>query len=88
MVATPTTLLEDRSMIDDAAILDGAASVWAFVTFAADLPTTPEQKKALEQARAQFLEYAEALGVTETAIKLHLIHAERGLSVASETLLH
>ena len=72
MVVAPQRLVQDAPVIDDATLLDGAASVWAVMTFAADLPTTPEQKEALGRARARFLDRARAFGVTEVEIRNYL----------------
>ena len=72
MLVAPHAVLRDARAIDDEALLKGAASVWAVVSFAADLPATPEQKDALGRARARFLQQAEALGLTETDIRRYL----------------
>jgi hypothetical protein len=51
--------------IDDATLLDSAATVWALISYGADLPATPETKTALKRARAVLLREVEALGLCE-----------------------
>jgi len=74
MVVAPQTLPEGAPATNDAALLDGAASAWAVIAFAAELPATPEQKEALEQARTRMLHHAEAFGFDEGRIRQHLAH--------------
>ena len=51
--------------IDDATLLDGAATVWALISYSADLPATPETKAALKRARGVLLREVEGLGLCE-----------------------
>ena len=74
MVVAPQTLLEDAPVTNDAALLDGAASAWAVIAFAAELPATPEQKEALKEARTRIVHQAEAFGFDEGLIRQHLLH--------------
>jgi hypothetical protein len=72
MVLTSQAPAEDARVIDDAALLDGAAAVWAVVSFAADLPATPEHREAMALARHALRQRIEALGITEADIVAHL----------------
>jgi hypothetical protein len=72
MVVAPQTLLEDAPVTNDVALLDGAASAWAVIAFAAELPATPEQKEALDKARTRIVHHAEAFGFDEGVIRQHL----------------
>jgi hypothetical protein len=72
MTVAPQTVIQDALVVDDAVLLDGAAAVWAVMAFAADLPTTPEQKEAVVRARARFLSRAQAVGLSEVEIVSYL----------------
>lgn len=50
--------------VDDGTLLDGAASVWAVIDYAADLPATPENKAALAHARKVFVDELAGFGLT------------------------
>jgi hypothetical protein len=62
MTSVPATLEAPVFAVDDATLLDGAASVWAVIRFASDLPATPETKEALDHARSVFLDEIGAFG--------------------------
>lgn len=49
---------------DDAALLDGAASVWVTLNFARKLPATPETQISLEKAEMLFLAELMKCGLT------------------------
>jgi hypothetical protein len=74
MVVALPTQLEDAPLTNDAAVLDGAASAWAVIAFAAELPATPLEKEALERARTRIVHHAEAFGFDERVIRQHLAH--------------
>ena len=50
-----TSLGATAFAVDDAALLDGAAAVWATLEFARALPATPENRAALAKAENLFL---------------------------------
>jgi hypothetical protein len=56
IAADPGTSLGAAALVvDDAALLDGAAAVWATLEFARALPATPENRTALAKAENLFL---------------------------------
>lgn len=58
--------------VDDTTLLEGAASVWAVMTYAGDLPATPENKAALARARAVFLKELGELGLDVSDLERYL----------------
>lgn len=71
MVVAPLMLIQGPPVIDDA-LLEGAASAWAVLTFASELPTTPEQQDSLGHARLRLLAQIEAVGLSQREIESHL----------------
>lgn len=64
-------------VFDDAALRDGAASVWVTLKYARKLPATPETQASLEKAEALFLAELGKLGVTAADLdrRLDELHA-------------
>lgn len=64
-------------VFDDAALRDGAASVWVTLKYARKLPATPETHASLEKAEALFLAELGKLGVTAADLdrRLYELHA-------------
>lgn len=90
MVVAPSTPLQVAPVTDDAALLDGAASAWAVITFASELPATPEQKEALEHARTRLLQEASRFGFSEGIIRERvqaLAHGPRPTACAPPRLV-
>jgi hypothetical protein len=58
--------------VDDGTLLDGAASVWAVIDYAADLPATPENKAALAQARRVFVDQLAEFGLAPDDLNRYL----------------
>jgi hypothetical protein len=61
-----------ETTIDDATLLDGAATVWAVITYSADLPATPETKAALDAARGVFVERLARVGLCQDDLERYL----------------
>lgn len=59
-------------LFDDAALLDGAASVWLTLKYARKLPATPATQASLEKAQALFLAELGKLGVTAVELDRRL----------------
>ena len=72
MIEGPVFAQATAEMIDDATLLDGAATVWAVIRYSADLPATPETKAALDRARAVFVEKLVDVGLCEDDLERYL----------------
>ncbi|MEJ7569166.1 MAG: hypothetical protein WKF41_12975 [Gaiellaceae bacterium] len=72
MVVAPLMLVRDPAMVNDEELLEGAASAWAVITYAADLPTTPEHHEALGLAKLRLVEMIEAVGLSESQVESYL----------------
>lgn len=83
MTSVPIVLETSTPTLDDATVLDGAATVWAVISFATELPATPENKAALDRARAIFLDELRALGFGEADLDRYL--KTRGSGVDRQT---
>ena len=64
-------------VFDDAALLDGATSVWVTLKYARKLPATPETQTSLEKAEALFLAEVGKLGVTAVDLDRRLDELRR-----------
>jgi hypothetical protein len=68
VLATSTT----TETVDDATLLHGAATVWAVITYSADLPATPETKATLDWARSVFIEELADVGLCQDDLDRYL----------------
>jgi len=73
MTSVPAILEPPVVDVDDATLFNGAASVWAVINFAADLPATPEKKAALSNARSVFLHELAAFDLTRDDLDRYLV---------------
>ena len=58
-----TSAVAAAFVVDDAALLDGAAAVWVTLEFARALPATPENRAALAKAENLFLSELKRCGL-------------------------
>jgi hypothetical protein len=72
MTSVPALVEAPVLVVDDGTLLDGAASVWAVMTFAGDLPATPENKAALAKARTVFLSHVAEFGFSAAELDGYL----------------
>lgn len=56
-----------------ASVIDAAASSWAVIDAALELPATPQRRRELERVRREVLAAAEAAGFTEADLLNHLL---------------
>lgn len=68
---TTTNVATTRSVIDS------AATVWAVLMTAEELPATPERREHLAAARGRLEDYLAAAGLSEEDLRCHLIATQR-----------
>lgn len=58
-------------------VVDSAATVWAVLASAEELPATPERREELAAARARLNDYLAAAGLSEDDLRCHLVATQR-----------
>lgn len=63
-------------------VLDSAATVWAVLMTAEELPALPERREQLVAARSRLNEYLAAANLSEEDLRCHLVSTERSAESA------